>query len=78
MVRVRDLLKNEVTGECYSVEGYLVILDDKVHLIDSQLDQPWVKTPAVGLRVENLKYALMLQLTQMGGGSSIFLSLIHI
>ena len=72
MVGVRDLLKKEATGGCHSVEGYLVILDDKVHLIDSQLDQPWIETPAVGLRVENLKYALMLQLAQMGGGSSIF------
>jgi hypothetical protein len=72
MISVREILRLNSDDETRSIQGYLVVIDGQIRLLDQWLCQEWKTTPYVTLKVEDLKFALMLQLAQMGGGDSLF------
>jgi len=72
MISVRSVLKKKEQSSISGLCGVLVIMDGGVYLLDEFLEKPWQATPSIKIAITDLKYALMLQLAQMGGGSSIF------
>ncbi|MFD1331452.1 hypothetical protein ACFQ4O_05505 [Methylopila musalis] len=54
------------------LQGYIVLKDGGVFVIDFKVHSEWKKTECVKLRRPDIEYALMRKLAMMGGGSSIF------
>lgn len=74
MINIREFLAKDENAQSkvHCLTGMLVLLDGEVRLIDSNWVDPWQNTPHVNLAVPDLKFAILLELAQMGGGSSMF------